>query len=516
MIRKFLVPLLVIVLLFSATPAVAASEVAFANQRPIGELEVIRPVANGVRIAGWTLDPDSVRSNGLHVYVDGQYDGYVRANRSRPDVDAEHGLGANHGFDATLPLADGGHRVCVYALNKGPGLHRRLACRRVYVNPGTTKPIGDIESVNVNGATALVSGWALDPDTNDSIGVHVYVNGQFGGGKKASGRRDDIANQHGQGARHGFGITVPINAGERNEICAYAIDHARLPGKTVKFECQTIGGTSNGGPGVVVSPTGVVVPVLEKRADGTHRVLTPCLNEAVLSGGNFVGGVDVVIDAGHGGSESGAVGPNGLYEKRLNLIVALKLKDILEARGYSALVTRTTDVRLPLRFRAEIANALAPQVFVSVHHNGGAVRRSSDPGTETFYQHDSSESRRLAGILYEELNGAMGRYNASFVDTIRQGTNTRLNDDGDDLYGIHRYTPDVVSVITEALYLSNRSEAELLAQSSVQDAEAVALADGIIRFITTNDAGSRFNGAFTDAGSSGTGGTDNCTDPRLS
>ncbi|MDC0234225.1 N-acetylmuramoyl-L-alanine amidase [Acidimicrobiia bacterium] len=58
---------------------------------------------------------------------------------------------------------------------------------------------------------------------------------------------------------------------------------------------------------------------------------------------------------------------------------------------------------MPIRQRTAIANALSPKVFVSIHHNGGAVRRSEVPGTETFHQINNSESQRLAGLLFEEV-----------------------------------------------------------------------------------------------------------------
>ena len=87
--------------------------------------------------------------------------------------------------------------------------------------------------------------------------------------------------------------------------------------------------------------------------------------------------------------------------------------------------------------------------------------------------------------------------------------------DGEDLYGIHRYTPNIPSVITEALYLSNAAEAALLARADVVTAEARAIADGILRWLRTSDPGSGFVPEFTDGSSSGTGGTENCRDPAL-
>lgn len=269
-----------------------------------------------------------------------------------------------------------------------------------------------------------------------------------------------------------------------------------------------------GGPGAVITPTGVIVPVIESFFGG-FRVHTPCQNETVISQGTYLPTVDFLIDPGHGGSESGSVGSNGLAEKNLNLAIANRVADLLRARGFTAALTRSSDYRVPLITRGELATALRPLAFVSIHHNGAASLPSrSTPGTEIYYKHDSAESRRLGGILYEEIRGAMDRYDVAWVGT-RRGVTARLKEPGVDLYGIHRYSPGVVSVITEALYLSNPPEARLIANPSVQDAEARAIVEGIMRWLTTDDAGSGYTPHFIDPVSTGTGGVPGCVDPRL-
>ncbi len=516
--------LLLAMLLLAATtsivgPVTEPAEAQGANS-PIGRIDQWGVGGGKVVAHGWTLDPDTRASIVVHMYVDGQFTASTRADVNRPDVDRVHGKGAAHGFAIEAPIGAGSHNVCLYGINAGPGPNTRLGCRSVRGRgradaTGGLTPIGQIESISVDGNTATLSGWALDGDTNRPINIHVYVDKEFHSGKKARGKRADLAQIYGRGARHGWGVPLNLSDGTHT-VCVYAIDDAKIRGNNKRLGCRSIsvGVDNRGGPGVVITPTGIVTPVIEAGVGGSYRVLTPCLNEATVTG-TFVPGTQVVVDPGHGGRESGAVGPNGLVEKEVNLSIARRVKAILEARGYSVVITRTTDVRLPLLYRAEIANALKPDVFVSLHHNGGAVRPQQDPGTETFYQHDSPESRRLAGILYEEISAAMDRFGSNFVGTVRNGANTRLREDGSDLYGIHRFTPDVVSVITEALYLSHRPEAEMLARADVRDAQAVAIVDGIIRFLTTADEGSGYNGSFTDPTSTGTGGTDNCTDPRL-
>ena len=270
-----------------------------------------------------------------------------------------------------------------------------------------------------------------------------------------------------------------------------------------------------GDGGVIVSSTGVVLPVLGAGANGGHRALTPCGNEVTLESGERIGTVDFVLDPGHGGSEPGAVGPGGATEKALNLRIAEITEWYLDQAGYSVLLTRTTDVRLPLRSRAEIANAVQPLAFVSIHHNGGATRRQDTPGTEMFVDGGNPEARRLGGIMFEEVFEAFSQYEADWVGGWRHGVGTRFNSGGEDLYGIHRFTPGIPSVITEAGYLSNASEEALFIDNDVQWAHGKAIADAMIRWHTTGDAGSGYLDDFVDDSTSGTGGFDGCVDPAL-
>ena len=82
----------------------------------------------------------------------------------------------------------------------------------------------------------------------------------------------------------------------------------------------------------MVTPTGLTLPVLADRGDGTYEVQTPCSETAVVTG-TPLSGAHIVLDPGHGGDEPGAVGPNGLAEKELNLAVAGLVAEALRAQG---------------------------------------------------------------------------------------------------------------------------------------------------------------------------------------
>lgn len=266
--------------------------------------------------------------------------------------------------------------------------------------------------------------------------------------------------------------------------------------------------------GVLISPNGVVMPVIG-RSSGGWRAMTPCGAEVTIDSGARVLTADFVLDPGHGGSETGSAGANGAIEKALNLRIAEIVRWYLEEAGYSVVLTRSTDIRLPLRSRADIANALDPKAFISIHHNGGATAKQSTPGTEVFADGGNPDAKRLGGILFEEMTSRLSKFDADWVGTNHNGVSTRLNEEGADLYGIHRFTPDVPSVITEIGYLSNPSEAELFADNDVQWAHGRAIADGLMRWTRTSDPGSGFLADFVDGSSSGTGGFDGCTDPTL-
>ena len=267
---------------------------------------------------------------------------------------------------------------------------------------------------------------------------------------------------------------------------------------------------------VVRGPDDVLLPVVGHFA-GSTVVSSTCGHEVVYEGGTVVyasgeQAVDVVLDAGHGGPESGAVGANGLVERDLNLMVAFHAKLALEELGHSVMLTRRRDLHMPIRQRTAIVRALEPRAFVSIHHNGGAVKRSDTPGTEAFHQVDQPESQRLAGLLFEEVQAVFAGYWVPWVHTYHQGASARLRESRTDTYGVLRMTRGVPAAIVEGLYLSNPPEAELLALPEVQQAEGRAIARAIDRFLTTSDPGSGFKAPFYDPHTTGTGTARGCVD----
>jgi len=139
-------------------------------------------------------------------------------------------------------------------------------------------------------------------------------------------------------------------------------------------------------------------------------------------------GKTIVIDAGHGGPETGAVGLGGTMEKNVNLAVALKLQPLLVQAGARVILVRTTDsqsltlersqalvtlserTRADLENRVAMSNAAGADLYLSIHANGGP---GAETGRETYWAVPSlnaAQSRRLAGLVQGELlRGCSGR-----------------------------------------------------------------------------------------------------------
>lgn len=187
-----------------------------------------------------------------------------------------------------------------------------------------------------------------------------------------------------------------------------------------------------------------------------------------------VAGRTIVLDAGHGGSDSGAVGPTGYMEKTATLAVTKKVAAILKKSQANVIMTRTTDVDVyapndtaaeELQARCDVANRNPKtEVFVSIHCN--AFSNSNAHGMETYYYAPSREGLRLASFLNEELEQAGGLFN--------RGVKTAN-------FYVMKHTNMPASLI-ELAFITNPREESLLSDDSYQNKLAQAIAIGIARF----------------------------------
>jgi N-acetylmuramoyl-L-alanine amidase len=146
-----------------------------------------------------------------------------------------------------------------------------------------------------------------------------------------------------------------------------------------------------------------VIPLEPAKTPGASSGAAPTLPSPTLKGdlsltrvlGLKVG--RVVLDPGHGGADTGCIGPGGLREKNLVLDVALRLKTLLEERlATEVVMTRNGDEFVPLEDRTAIANQRGADLFVSIHANSSRSRRVS--GVETYYLSltSSADEREVA------------------------------------------------------------------------------------------------------------------------
>lgn len=268
------------------------------------------------------------------------------------------------------------------------------------------------------------------------------------------------------------------------------------------------------GDGAFITPTGVVLPVVS-REDGRFTVTTPCSRTVTLTQGTHVPRAAIVLDPGHGGVEPGAVAGSGLKESTVNLAVTRHTRDALEAAGVSVVLTRTADYYVNLEVRTRLAVTLGAQAFVSIHHNAEADEAWPRPGSETYYQIASPDSKRLAGLIYEEVVRALSQYQISWVADRDAGAKYRQGSRGD-YYAVLRQPGSIVSALAELAFISNPAEAELVSRPEVQKVEGDAVARGIVRYLRGNEPGSGFTEPYprpTPPG--GGGGVGMCADPAL-
>lgn len=181
----------------------------------------------------------------------------------------------------------------------------------------------------------------------------------------------------------------------------------------------------------------------------------------------------IVIDPGHGGSDPGAVGPNGLWEKDVTLAVSKKLAaylcDIADIH-----LTRWTDKELgldvnsDLAARANLANSLKADLFISVHCNSAAD--PSAHGVETYALAPGGEGEKIARLVQ-----------ASLVDV------TNLADRGVKFanFCVLRKT-NMPAVLVELAFISNPYQEKLLANPEFQNASAWAIALGVKKYYRVN------------------------------
>jgi N-acetylmuramoyl-L-alanine amidase len=209
--------------------------------------------------------------------------------------------------------------------------------------------------------------------------------------------------------------------------------------------------------------------------DGTYARLQDVLPDPAA---HPLAGRVIVIDPGHGGSESGAVGPGGLKEKDVNLAVGRELARLLKEAGAEVTLTREGDtgclappgpLAADLRARISLANRLHADLFVSVHHNATLDPHNERNQTETYYKMDDpGPSFDAAQAIHRHLLKNLGLPQEKVVPGN---------------YAVLRNAA-VPAVLGEASYLSNAFTEQKLRQADKLEIEAQAYYAGILDYFS--------------------------------
>ena len=181
----------------------------------------------------------------------------------------------------------------------------------------------------------------------------------------------------------------------------------------------------------------------------------------------------IAIDPGHGGSDSGAIGPTGIMEKSVTMRVSRELKRLLEAEGAQVVLTRTGDTEVSekgaaatsveeLQARCDVANQANADIFLSIHADA-FTNREVKGTTAYYYEKGTKQSRLLADSVRTALIDSIG--------TVDRGTQT-CN------FYVVKHT-DMPAILVEISFISNPDEEKMMNSEAGVKKIARGIADGI-------------------------------------
>ncbi|EQF26082.1 N-acetylmuramoyl-L-alanine amidase family protein [Clostridioides difficile CD160] len=173
------------------------------------------------------------------------------------------------------------------------------------------------------------------------------------------------------------------------------------------------------------------------------------------------GAKTVMIDPGHGGSDSGTTGKplGGIKEKDYTLNTSLATTEYLRSKGINVIMTRDTDKTLSLGNRTALSNSLRPDLFTSIHYNASDTTGN---GVEVFYKLEDKNGGTTKTLATNILNRILEKFNLK-----NRGAKTRaLSTDATKDYLYVLRTNDMPAVLVECAFLDNEKDMSLLNTSS--------------------------------------------------
>jgi len=203
---------------------------------PFGHVDSLKAVPGGVHTVGWAADPDTTAPLTVVVLSDGNKVTSVLADVPRPDVLAAYPKeGPDQGFSFTAAMPQGTHKICIEAVDVGPGADRQIGCQTMTLN---YNPIGYVDSVTLQPGHVSVRGWTFDPDAPATVlNVALSIDGAVTT-LKANASRPDVGKVYpSAGAAHGYIATLPLAEGT-HVVCITAKNVAF--GADRGFPCRTV------------------------------------------------------------------------------------------------------------------------------------------------------------------------------------------------------------------------------------------------------------------------------------
>ncbi|MDD6479419.1 MAG: N-acetylmuramoyl-L-alanine amidase [Oscillospiraceae bacterium] len=191
----------------------------------------------------------------------------------------------------------------------------------------------------------------------------------------------------------------------------------------------------------------------------------------------------IILDAGHGGFDGGAVADDGTVEKDINLNITKNVCKMLKLSGFDVIMTRTEDIgtdstgsdKIAERKKSDLKNRLLlmekypDAVYISIHLN--KFTTSAANGAQVFYSKNSEESAKIAKFVQETIKNQLQPYNDR---VIKQGTSAT--------YLLHNAT--VPAVIVECGFLSNKRDLENLKTKEYQSRISFSILCGILEYFS--------------------------------
>ena len=256
-------------------------------------------------------------------------------------------------------------------------------------------------------------------------------------------------------------------------------------------------------PSISAAPERAIMTKLEEQAVVAEKKTRPAKKPLISKIRR------IVVDPGHGGHDPGAVGPSGIQEKDVVLAIGLRLRELFkEELGVDVVMTRSTDIFIPLEERTAIANKVGADLFLSVHANAAPNRSAA--GIETYYLNlaktdkvaqlaakENGTSLEKVSVLQAILFDLMANYklndSAHLADEVQKSLHKKIRTIHSDVKNLGvKQGPFYVlvgasmpSILVETAFLSNAVEESRLKDPAYQEMAAQGILEGVRSYITS-------------------------------